>query len=397
MKNSIKWFLSIAVLGIIDVSCTDSEEYKKYLKGGEIVYPQKAYSVKTFPGKNRIELEWVLTNPRVVSCDVFYEQSGIKDSVKVDVSSQIYFNDTIHVIISNLEETTYIFKIISHDEFGNSSVVVEEEGSVYGEIYEDGLVNRVVKSKKTTAEGLEINWYDPDTTEVAVKIQYADWGGNRREVTMPRMLQSVILPDCDITQPFYYQTQYKPVPEAIDIFYAKEMEDIYVYAPAYPVQLLNAEAPFATNPGWNARFSLAKNWIANDPVLANGNVDSEMENAMIIWAFTGYSPVESIINGKVYQILSLSQGTYSFNATLRSVSSPDKAYVAVSEGTMLPDIERIEIESLSYQEVVDGMPAGTVLKCRFTLSSGADVSVGIIANVGPAQNVVYSKFELKKE
>ena len=132
MKNKIKWYPGILVALLLCVHCTPYDDYKKFMGGGDIIYPQKPDSLKTYPGKNRMQLEWLIVDPKVASCKIFYEQSGIRDSTEVQLEARKGFeNDTTRVIISNLEETSYAFKIISFDAFGNVSIPVEAEDLVY--------------------------------------------------------------------------------------------------------------------------------------------------------------------------------------------------------------------------------------------------------------------------
>ena len=109
MKNKLKWYPVIVILCIICVHCTKYDEYKKYMPDGEIIYPQKADAVKTYPGRNRVQLEWVIVDPKVTSCKVFYEQDGIQGEIPVPMNSD-NFENNISIIIPNLEETDYTFK-----------------------------------------------------------------------------------------------------------------------------------------------------------------------------------------------------------------------------------------------------------------------------------------------
>jgi hypothetical protein len=367
---------------------------------GEIIYPQKADSLKAYPGKNRILLEWIMTDPRITSCDVFYEQSGIENFITMDLNLQNYVNDTIRLLIPDLLETTYRFKIISHDHLGHSSITVESEGSAYGELYENSLLNRTIKDKSLVPDGLKIEWYSADESELAVKLNYKDWDGNLKQILMPDSVNEIIIPDYDLTIPFSYQTIYKPVPEAIDSFYTQVVEDMYLF----PSQLLNAQAPFAiTDEGFWLfnRFGTARDWKTNEAGRVNGNVDNEKERSLTMWVWPGASVVEDgIYDAKIYQTLRLPAGAYSFVATIFSANisaTLSKAYVVVAEGIELPNVAQVENASLAYQEVVEGLPNETVLKCEFDLNTETVITLGVVGNIGPVQELVYRKFELKKD
>lgn len=118
---------------------------------------------------------------------------------------------------------------------------------------------------------------------------------------------------------------------------------------------------------------------------------------MTIWSWPDYSPVQGLYNAKIYQILSLNPGIYTFEATVGRLSaSINKEYVVVSKGIEVNNIEDVERFALSYQEVVPGIPEGTVLQCEFELKETSIVSVGLVANIEPSQETQYNKFELKK-
>ena len=226
MKNIIKWYPVIVILSITCTYCTKSDEYKKYMPDGEIIYPQKADSVKTFPGRNRIQLEWVIIDPKVTSCKIIYEQAGIQGSTTVPVHGSGYENDTIRVIIPDMEEANYRFKIVSYDDFGHTSIPVETEEQAYGEMYENSLLNRMLQSTSLDEDEnlLQLEWYEAEATETGIKIDYTDVDGNNRTITVAASETSTTIPDFKITEPIYYSTMYRPVPSAIDIFYAKKTE-----------------------------------------------------------------------------------------------------------------------------------------------------------------------------
>ena len=49
--------LSLLVVGIAIFSCSDEDEYLKYVEGGEISYTGKIDSLKVYPGLNRVKIE----------------------------------------------------------------------------------------------------------------------------------------------------------------------------------------------------------------------------------------------------------------------------------------------------------------------------------------------------
>ena len=215
------------VLCIVCMHCTKFDEYKKYMPDGEIIYPQRADSVKTYPGRNRIQLEWVLIDPKVTSCEVFYEQDGVQNSSVVNTNGSGYENDTISIVIPDLNETTYVFKIVSYDDLGHTSIPVETVESAFGEMYEGTLLNRLLKSYSySEGEGLTLEWHNASATEIGITLDYTSINGNSQTIMVSSSEISTSIPDFKISEPLYYSTMYKPVPAAIDTFYAQTVEEL---------------------------------------------------------------------------------------------------------------------------------------------------------------------------
>jgi hypothetical protein len=368
---------------------------------GEIIYPQKADSVKTYPGKNRIQLEWVIVDPKVTSCKIFYEQGGIQESTTVAINAHSdYFNDTIRVIIPDLEETTYAFKIISYDDFGHSSITVEAEESAYGAIYESALVNRTLKSiVYDVNEGLTLEWFEADDAEIAVKLAYTDINGNNRTIFVADSVNITSIPDFKISEPLFYSTMYKPVPAAIDTFYVQVVEEKIPYYANITNMLKNPGAPFIKGDMvHDNRFYAAADWIANAAAAANGNVDNLKSNSLTMWTWGGYSPLTDIVNGKLYQTVELEAGTYRFDAFAYSTSNAiNKAYVAVAAGNDLPDIDNVS-QALASVPVPAGVTEGSAskptLSVEFTITEKTNVSLGFLGNINSQQETAFRKVEL---
>src|SRR4051794_12345471 len=103
--RNITWVL-LAIAGII--SCRKQDDYKKFLTGGEILYTGKAGSVQVHPGRNRVELYWLLlSDPTIVRSKVYWNNHTDSTEVAINRTAGI---DTIRLLISNLAERTYDFE-----------------------------------------------------------------------------------------------------------------------------------------------------------------------------------------------------------------------------------------------------------------------------------------------
>ncbi len=397
MKKRTQWYLIIIILcsPIIITACSKWDDYKKYIDENRI-YPQKPDSLKVYPGKNRALLEWIIVDPKVTTCKVQYTQEGQKDSVFVPIDKQNnYTSDTIRLIVEDLKETTCYFNIISYDDLDHSSLPVEVEKYVYGEKYQESLLNRLLKSRQLNNNDLVLKWYDASETEVGIELNYKDISNNLKTIFVPDTITSTIISDFNVDYPLTFRTLHLPEPTAIDTFYSS-VEEIKI---SFPSELTNAQAPFeVTDKGWwlKNRAGTVSDWIVNDGVDAQGSVDQNWGRRMVMWGWAGFTPAPRITNGKIYQILSLPVGTYLFRSTIFKMSSQNnQVYLVVNKGHSLPDINSIETEALSFVNISSTfVNDNDVAICEFTLETPSTVSLGVVGNVGPDQEVFFQKFEL---
>jgi hypothetical protein len=236
-KNHLIGIINILLFSALLAGCMAYDDYLKYVEGGEIVYPQKADSVKTFAGRNRVMLEWQTLDPRVTSFNVIYGYAGRFDSLKVPaVHSEAYSVDVISCTISGLEETGYTFRIVSSDAASNKSLVVEAAETAYGTMYEKGLFNRTVKSRQPGENELKLEWYDAGASETGIELKYHATDGTVKTVFTPSGENTSSLPDFDYAFPLSYRTLYKPTETCIDTFSAVTVEEMV----AFPTQSANS-------------------------------------------------------------------------------------------------------------------------------------------------------------
>ncbi len=227
-KNIMKWYSAITILCFVCVQCSKYDEYKKYMPDGEIIYPQKPSSVETYPGKNRIQLEWVIVDPKVTFCKIVYKQENIQKDITVMIPERDnYSNDTIRVNVPDLKEAAYLFEIVSYDDYGNVSIPVEVEEEAYGEIYESSLMNRLLKDYVYDKEnGLQLEWYDANENEIGMELYYTDINDNNQVILVDSSETYTAIFDYKYGEPLYNISLYKPVPFAIDTFYTDKQRII---------------------------------------------------------------------------------------------------------------------------------------------------------------------------
>lgn len=230
MKYKLVWVPVVIFLSFVFTNCTKFDDYKKYASDGEIIYLQRAYSVKTYPGKNKIQLEWVLVDPKVTSCKVLYDQGGIQEEIYIEIPPfQNRESDTVRIVISDLEEATYSFKIISYDNLGNTSIPVEVEELVYGEKYERSLLNRHVTSTDFDYEDnvLTLKWGVVDTTLIGVELEYTNTSDEIQTTFVDSSEEITVISDFKLGEPLLCRTMYKPIFSSLDTF-STDKQRIYI-------------------------------------------------------------------------------------------------------------------------------------------------------------------------
>lgn len=228
MKNIIKTFLPV-LIAVSIYGCSDmNDKHDIYLAQGEKVYIGKVDSINTFPGNNRIKIKFWASDPRCKSVGFFW--SPYNDSIFIDIE-KTSSNDVFEIIIGGeeskkqIKEGSYTLKIKTYDNKGNSSIFFEKNIRIYGEIYQNTLSNRVLFSKEYVAgtESLTLNFGLPLSVEdVGINVFYTDIYGDNKvmELDNEQLNSTVLIPEISITEDVFYQTLYKPHPQAIDLFKA---------------------------------------------------------------------------------------------------------------------------------------------------------------------------------
>jgi hypothetical protein len=202
------------------LACTKLRDtYSQFVGTGEIYYPGKADSLTAYPGRNRIQLTWLLvSDPKIVRSTVYWNNRA--DSVAITVAKTGGI-DTIKTILNNMTEGTYTFEVFTYDNKGNRSVKVERIANVYGYNYDISLVNRPLKSvaMNAAADTALLDWYPASGQHIAVDLRYKNQLNDSVFVTIPPDSIKVKLPKFKKGESFKYRSMYKPEKNAIDTFY----------------------------------------------------------------------------------------------------------------------------------------------------------------------------------
>ena len=218
MKKLIYLLLSILFIG----SCTKmNDKHDEFLSKGETVYIGKVDSMRTFPGNERIMFRYWLSDPRAKSITAYW---GTNNDSAVFVVPPHQPVDSFDIQINAVDEGNYSFQWISRDEHRNKSIPFEIISSVYGERYNNRLINRRIVQSEIQGNNAIITWTGSVTSqEIGIEFSYRKTSGiieilkiNSGDLSTP-----LVLEDIDPTYKPVYQTLFLPEPQSIDTFYAK--------------------------------------------------------------------------------------------------------------------------------------------------------------------------------
>ncbi|GAA4316861.1 DUF4998 domain-containing protein [Compostibacter hankyongensis] len=199
-------------------SCSKMDEsYRPLRDKGEINYPGKADSIIVYPGQNRVRLSWILrADPNVVSCRIFWNNG--RDSVDLPVE-RTHAQDTLSIVIKDLEEGNYVFEVYTYDDKDNVSVKTSADGRVYGASYTDGLTDRRLLSALKVNGKTKLLWAASPETSLGTEVRYTDQAGATHTRFIPpsdSISRWEGYPGGDTLQ---YRTLYMPEVLSIDTFF----------------------------------------------------------------------------------------------------------------------------------------------------------------------------------
>jgi len=222
----IKGLRAVGMLlwGAMTVACTDMNDLQQpYLDRGEITYAAKIDSVAAHPGKNRIQFDMVIKSQRIRTVRIYWNDykdlnSNVilyKDSSDLDISGKGIFKK----ILDNMAERSYVFKVVSFDEFKNPSLPMEINAYVYGSKYETLLVARSMRSTMVDKAGnLRISWGIAEGA-YATEVKYTDQSDQEKIKSFPIAESVSLIGDIKGNTPYEFRTVYKPDTTGIDNFY----------------------------------------------------------------------------------------------------------------------------------------------------------------------------------
>jgi hypothetical protein len=223
MKYRYDW-LGILALIVMVIACSDMNDlHQPFLDRGEITYAAKIDSVAAHSGKNRIQFDLIIKSQRIKTIRIYWNDYKdmnsdvikFKDSSDVDISGKGIFKK----ILDNMAERSYIFKLVSFDEFGNLSLPTEINAYVYGSKYEKLLVARSMRSTMVDKAGnLKISWGIADGA-YGSEVRYTDVSDHVQTKIFPIAESISLISDIKGNTAYEFRTVYRPDTTGIDNFY----------------------------------------------------------------------------------------------------------------------------------------------------------------------------------
>lgn len=213
----------LLIITMLFASCDGMlDNIQEYLDEGETVYVGKLVSPYANSGKYRIQLNGYLyygvtQNHCLIEWKAPDGTSGSKE-VAIQRKEQL---DTFSIILDDLLEGQYDFTFVTMDAKGNKSLPTTTQGYVYGEFYEQSLMNRsIAQIEPYKREGFIITW-KPLNEEGALKsdVTYTTDEGEKT-ISVPINENSTLLKGCIPGSTITWKTEYIPVENAIDVFYS---------------------------------------------------------------------------------------------------------------------------------------------------------------------------------
>lgn len=221
-RQSLRIFVYL-IIALVTASCGKMDAiYSDFLEEGEFIYPAKADSLSAHSGDHRIALSWVIfSDPNVSNAVIYWDNR--RDSLKVSIDQAVR-PDTIWIELTNMEEKSYTFQVFTSDNEGNTSVMSEVLGTVYGDTYRNSLLTRAVRNLSVSEDTLTVAWMPAEETSVGDSLVYEDTEGKLNRLFISSTEDTTKLPLYAPGHNFVYKTLFVPDSLAIDTFRTAEFE-----------------------------------------------------------------------------------------------------------------------------------------------------------------------------
>lgn len=212
--KTLKNIILIAILAVFAAACSPMDDkYKEFVEDGPVTYIAKVNEedITVTGERKKAHFSWPKYNdPRWRKAVVYWANRTSSHEQTLNPATETNF------YINNLDEGSYIFEIVIFDELGNKSISTTVTGEVYGDNYENYLMNRaIIASKLVEDDKLELTF--AKVIDATMRKTQITWNQNGQLMTMDvDTTMTVVTLDNFKSRSFQYNTVY--VPGAVDEF-----------------------------------------------------------------------------------------------------------------------------------------------------------------------------------
>lgn len=227
MKNLKLHVILLGVLAYCGIwgSCSKMDAtYDEFIESGLKVYSVNPDTVWANPGNDRVQLVWIMETTAHVERYAIYWNDG-QDSLAGAIR-EILAGDTASVIINNLSDGIYDFKVYTYDKGGNRSVGKEVTGEAFGSDYIASLNNRLLQGVRALGSALKLFWYPVDTSNIKTQVRYTDQSDQEQSISLANSELNSFLENWKPGTKIYYKSTFKPTQNAIDTFSVADWDSV---------------------------------------------------------------------------------------------------------------------------------------------------------------------------
>jgi hypothetical protein len=376
----------IAIL-LMTGACSKMDEYKeKYVSKGEITYTGKVDSIRMFSGKNRVKFKALLSpDPRVTHYRVYW--GGRADSITFQVTQP---GGAIEQIIPNVPESEQTFEFITFDGQGNRSISAFKNATSYGSRYLESLLNRRIINSALNSNlqtAITLVGMDKATGVFNTEVRYLKTTGDSASCHVPLSTTDTFLVDHKYGSEVNFRTWYRPDTTCIDTFYTAYTTYQPVSGAAWidlTTQMVkNYGSPFQRATWDGSRWGVLADWTTSPDVknTSSGTYGGyELRSGVGVLSMEGGWGLPAVPNGKIYQVVHLPYaGTWRFGAHVDALGSAGTKYMAVNDGTTMPDFA--DVTTATYYYNFSTVAGGSKPYIEFTAAAPMDVCIGFVASM----------------
>jgi hypothetical protein len=218
--NRNKRNIFVLLCAFVAMGCSKmNDPIAEYIKDGERVYSTRVDSLQAFSGNKRVKLTWQLPANNSASKVVVYWNNK---SESREIPLEARTGNKFEYILTDMPEAPYLFSVVTYDVKGNTSIKNDINAIVYGEVFQNSLLNRAVTLNKVLPSQLKMIWTTGDISQASIELKYT----NSSNVDVTTILtpsldpgSMSIIQNVNLTKPISYRTVYKPA-TSIDSFIA---------------------------------------------------------------------------------------------------------------------------------------------------------------------------------